>query len=464
MRHAHTVAQVREAEAELLAALPEGTLMQRAATGLAVATGAFLGRVYGARVLLVVGSGDNGGDALWAGARLARRGARVEAICLSSNPHPTGTPAFLAAGGTVVTTETAADPEVIIDGVVGIGGNPGLRPEAVAAFESFPGVPVIACDIPSGVDVDTGRLAGPAVRADLTVTFGTHKVAHLVEPAASRCGSIELVDIGLNLPGAAVESLQSSDIAALLPRPSAADHKYTRGVLGIRAGSSTYPGAAVMCTAAATQGLIGMARYVGSAAADVLAAHPEVVVGVGRVQAWAVGSGTAEEAGPALAEALADGVPLVIDADALHQVTAPLPVPVVLTPHAGELAAMLQVERAEIEAAQLHYARLAAARYECVVLLKGHHTLIARPDGRTRVTTSGSPWLGVAGAGDLLTGVIGSLLAAGLDPFDAASVGSWVHGAAANLAGAGGPLTPMGVSGKISEVVRSLVAAPGAGR
>ncbi len=457
MRHAHTVAQVREAEAELLAALPEGTLMQRAATGLATATADFLGRVYGARVLLVVGSGDNGGDALWAGARLARRGARVEAICLSSKPHPTGTPAFLAAGGTVVTTETAAEPEVIIDGVVGIGGNPGLRPEAVAAFESFPGVPVIACDIPSGVDVDTGRLAGPAARADLTVTFGTHKIAHLVEPAAANCGVIELIDIGLSLPPAPVESLQAADVAALLPVPMPTDHKYTRGVLGIRAGSQTYPGAAVMCTAGAATGLIGMIRYLGSAADAVLAAHPEVVIGPGRVQAWAVGSGTAEDSAAALDAALADGVPLVVDADALRVVPRALHQPVVLTPHAGELAAMMDLPREQIEADQLHHARAAAAAWGCVVLLKGHHTLIAAPDGLTRVTTTGSAWLGVAGAGDVLTGVIGSLLAAGLEPFAAASVGSWLHGAAATRAGQGGPVTPLRVASEIPHLVRELL-------
>ncbi len=458
MRYAHTVDQVRRAEAALMAQVPEGTLMQRAARGLATAISDFIGHTYGARVLLVVGSGDNGGDALWAGAMLARRGAAVEAICLSDIPHPTGMPAFLAAGGQIVTPTEAKRPDVVVDAVVGIGGKPGLRPDAEQAFGLFPDCPVIAVDVPSGVEVDTGCLDGAAVCADLTVTFGTYKVAHLVEPAASRCGSVEIIDIGLDLPTAAVESFQTSDVAEHIALPSASDHKYTRGVLGIRAGSSTYPGAAVLCTAAAVQGLIGMVRYVGSAASEVLTAHPEVVVGPGRVQAWAVGSGAAEEAGSALAAALTDGVPLVIDADALQHVSGPLPMPVVLTPHAGELAMMLAVERAEIEAAQLHYARLAAARFECVVLLKGHHTLIARPDGRARVTTIGSSWLGVAGAGDVLTGVIGSLLAAGLEPFDAASVGSWLHGAAAGLAGGGGPLTPMQVAAKLPEVVRALVA------
>jgi len=457
MRHAHTVAQVRAAEATLMATLPEGLLMQRAATGLAVAIVDFLGEVYGARILLVIGSGDNGGDALWAGARLASRGAQVEAICLSDSPHPSGTPAFLAAGGRIVSPSEATPPTVVVDGVVGIGGKPGLRPEAAAVFERFADRPVIACDIPSGVAVDTGCLAGPSVRAALTVTFGTHKIAHLVEPAASRCGSIELVEIGLELPTAAVESLQPEDVAALLPHPGSTDHKYTRGVLGISAGSTTYPGAAVMCVAGAAQGLAGMVRYLGSARTEVVGAHPQVVTTPGRVQAWAVGSGTDHEAGEALRAALGDDVPLVIDADALRHLKAPLNRPAVLTPHAGELSEILGIPRSEIEGAQLQHVREAAVTFGAVVLLKGHHTLIADPDGRVRVTTTGTPWLGVAGAGDVLTGVIGALLAAGLDPLDAASVGSWLHGAAATRASCGGPLTPLALAGMIPTVVAELL-------
>jgi hydroxyethylthiazole kinase-like uncharacterized protein yjeF len=128
----------------------------------------------------------------------------------------------------------------------------------------------------------------------------------------------------------------------------------------------------------------------------------------------------------------------------------------VLTPHAGELAAMLGVERDAVEADQLAFARKAACDYDAVVLLKGRHSLIAHPDGRVRVTTSGLPWLAVAGAGDVLAGLIGALLAAGLDPYDAASVGSWVHGAAAVVAGGGGPVTPESVADAIGHVVEGL--------
>jgi len=464
MRQAHTVEQVRSAEAELMARLPAGTLMQRAAHGLAHAVLDLLDGGYGRRVVLLVGSGDNGGDALHAGALLARRGCRVEAWLLSERAHAGGLAALRAAGGRVVqgvpeaTARAGRDaPDVVLDGIVGIGGQPGLRPEAVAALDALAGVPVVAVDVPSGVGVDTGELDGPHVRAALTVTFGTHKVAHLVDPAAAASGVVQLVDIGLDLLAPELEALQPHDVARLLPRPAPDAHKYTRGVVGIRAGSARYPGAAVLSVAGAATGLCGMVRVVGDPAvtARVREAHPEVV-GAGRVQAWVVGSGGDAGAAEALAAASADGVPVVVDADALAHVTGPLPVPAVLTPHAGELAAMLGVERAEVEAAPLAFARRAATTYDAVVLLKGRHTLVLGPSGPGRVTTAGTPWLATAGAGDVLGGLIGALLAAGLEPLDAASVGSWLHGAAATLASAGGPLVAGDVARALPALVRAL--------
>jgi hydroxyethylthiazole kinase-like uncharacterized protein yjeF len=458
MRFAHTVAQVRAAEAALMRDLPVGALMQRAAAGLAHAVLDLLGGGYGRRVLLLVGSGDNGGDALYAGALMRRRGVTVDVLLLGSNHHEAGLAALLAAGGRLVDTLDGQGPDVVVDGIVGIGGRAGLRPEAAAALAELDGIPVVAVDVPSGVDVDTGELDGPHVRADLTVTFGTHKVALLVDPAAGDCGAVHLVDLGLELPPAEVEALQQADVAELLPRPSGNAQKYTRGVVGISAGSDTYPGAALLCVAGASCGLAGMVRYAGpdAVAERVRIAHPEVV-GPGRVQAWVAGPGGGDGAGGALRTALADDVPVVVDADALAHVEGPLGVPAVLTPHAGELAAMLGVRRDDIEARPLEHARLAARRFEAVVLLKGRHTLVARPDGRVRVTTTGLPWLATAGAGDVLAGLIGALLAAGLTPWDAASVGSWVHGAAATAASGGGPIVAGDVAHALGGVLRSLV-------
>ncbi|GAA2104051.1 bifunctional ADP-dependent NAD(P)H-hydrate dehydratase/NAD(P)H-hydrate epimerase [Nocardioides furvisabuli] len=457
---------VRRAEAAAMARLADGALMQRAAAGLAAAVLDLLGGGYGRRVLLLVGPGDNGGDALWAGARLAGRGVQVEALLLADRAHEAGLRALRAAGGraTAAPADLHPSPDLVVDGIVGIGGRPGLAPAAVAALDRFAGVPVVAVDVPSGVDVDTGRVEGPHVRADVTVTFGTHKVAHLVDPAATACGALHLVDLDLadgELGVPAVEALQPADVRALLPHPSDVAHKYTRGVVGVRAGSGTYPGAALLAVSGANTGLVGMVRYVGpeDIAHTVRSAHPEVV-GAGRVQAWVVGPGGGDDAGTMLAEARADGVPLVVDADALRHVDRPLP-GCVLTPHAGELAAMLGVERAEVEAAPLGFARDAARRWGCVVLLKGHHTLVADPAGRVRVTTTGVPWLASAGAGDVLAGVVGALLAAGLEAYDAASVGSWVHGAAATEASAGGPLTAGRVAVQIPRLVRDVLAGLG---
>ncbi len=458
MRSAHTVEQIRAAEESLMAALPEGALMDRAATGLAHAVLELLGSGYGARVHLLVGSGSNGGDALFAGAALLRRGAAVDAQLLAPDrTHQGGLRAFRAAGGQVVDGPGRLRPDVVVDGIVGIGGTGGLRPEAAAAVEALRGVPVVAVDVPSGVGVDTGHVDGPHVEATVTVTFGTHKVAHLVDPAARAAGAVHLVDIGLDLPPADVTALQAGDVAALLPVPDPAAHKYTRGVVGVRAGSKEYPGAAVLCVAGASCGLAGMVRYVGDAADLVHAASPEVVVGAGRVQAWVVGSGGGEAGTRALGEVLADGGPVVVDADGLSGVQGILDVPALLTPHAGELARMLGVERAQVEADQLGHARTAADRFGAVVLLKGRHTLVAAPDGRVRVTTVGPPWLATAGAGDVLAGLCGALLATGLDPFDAGSVGSWLHGSAAALASDHGPLRATDVAAALPAAARALL-------
>ena len=461
MLRANTAAQVTEAEQELAGTLPPGALMQRAASGLAYAVldllGGGGGARYGRRVLLLVGGGDNGGDALYAGAVLARRGVRVEAILLSERTHEASLAALRRAGGRVV-TKPAGRPDLVVDGIVGTGGRPGLKPQAQRVLESVEGVPVVAVDVPSGIGVDTGEVDGPHVEAALTVTFGTHKIAHLVDPAAAACGAVHLVDIGLSLPPAAVEALQPADVAALLPTPGGAAQKYTRGVVGVRAGSEQYPGAALLSVAGAASGLAGMVRYVGPAAVGdrVREAHPEVV-GAGRVQAWVVGSGGGDQAGEMLREASGDGVPLVVDADALAHLDGPPQAPAVLTPHAGELAALLGADRADVEARGLHHARSAAEKFASTVLLKGRRTIVVDPGGRVRVNTTGTAWLATAGAGDVLGGLIGSLLAAGLSPFDAAGVGAWLHGAAAALAGDGGPITAGAVAATLPAAVRGVL-------
>jgi hydroxyethylthiazole kinase-like uncharacterized protein yjeF len=463
MRHAHTVDQVRTAEAALMSRLPEGTLMQRAATGLAVAISNFLGSVYGAKVVLLIGSGDNGGDALYAGTHLARRGAQVTAILLSDKAHAEGLSALLAAGGRIGTSEEIAAADLVVDGIVGIGGRPGLRADALAVVRVAVeyGVPVVAVDVPSGVDVDSGETPAEHVKAAFTVTFGTHKICHFIDPAATACGPVHLVDIGLELPPAAVSAVQDADIRELYPVPTGESDKYSRGVLGLMAGSKQYPGAAVIATSGALAGPIGMLRYVGpdAVATAVRAAHPEIVAGEGRVQTWAIGSGLGDELDVAkVRDLLNSEIPVLLDADGLKALDdSGDHIDVLATPHAGELARLLGVDRSKVEAERLRHARLAAERYDVTVLLKGATTVIAAPDGQVRVSSNATPWLATAGAGDVLAGLCGSLLAAGLTPLDAATVGAYLHGAAAHLASSNGPLTALQVAQNLPQATRLLL-------
>ncbi len=458
MRQAHTVDEVRAAEKALMAVLPDGVLMQRAAAGLATVCAQLLGDgpgVYGSRVLVVAGGGDNGGDALYAGARLARRGAQVETVLVSSHAHQPGLAALTRAGGRVVSTARESY-DLVLDGVVGIGGRPGLADDVAAIFRRVSG-PVVAVDVPSGVDVDTGGVEGDHVAAQVTVTFGTHKVAHLVEPAALACGVVELVDIGLgdHLAAPAIEALQPDDVRRLIPQPEPTAHKYTRGVLGVVAGSPQYTGAGVLVVSAAVAtGLTGMIRYEGASEALIRAKEPEVVIGPGQVQAWVVGSGLGRGLESQVSSVLGERLPTVVDADGLRHLPSRCEAPTVLTPHAGELANMLDVPRSRVEAEMLASAQDAAERWNAVVLLKGGRSVIAAPDGRVRVNTTGVSWLATAGAGDVLSGVIGALLAAGLDCFDAASVGAWLHGSAATLASDGGPMVATDVVAALRETIR----------
>ncbi|ALU95688.1 MULTISPECIES: NAD(P)H-hydrate dehydratase [Streptomyces] len=479
MRRAYSVETVRAAEAALMQRLPEGALMQRAAAGLAAACGDLLrrnGRVYGSRVLLLVGSGDNGGDALYAGARLARRGAGVRALLLAPDrAHPGGLAAFRAAGGQVVDGPDGLGVlDLVVDGITGIGGRGGLREDATELVHTVTRdrTPVISVDLPSGVEADTGEVHGEAVRADATVTFGTYKPGLLIDPAAEHAGALRLVDIGLGpeLPEPPdLEALQYADVAALLPVPGAESDKYRRGVVGVVAGSERYPGAAVLAVAGALRGGAGAVRYVGPGADAVIARFPEALVHAGppskagRVQAWVVGPGLGDgrQAEAAVADVLAADVPVLVDADGLRLLDAETvrtrTAPTVLTPHAGEAAALLGTAREEVESGRLTAVRELAARYRATVLLKGSTTLIAEArDTPVRVNPTGTAYLATAGSGDVLSGLTGSLLAGGLAPRDAASVGAYLHGLAARHASDGAPVSAQDVADGIPAAWRDV--------
>ncbi|RYY41288.1 MAG: bifunctional ADP-dependent NAD(P)H-hydrate dehydratase/NAD(P)H-hydrate epimerase, partial [Actinomycetales bacterium] len=433
----HTVAQVRDAEERLARETGWDALMQRAARGLADALDDVAGRDV---VVVLVGPGNNGGDALFAAAHLLDRGVRVDLALLDPGAvHAEGLAAARAAGAQHVDGPGAQ--RWCLDALFGIGARAGLEGRAAdwARWTHETSAHVVAVDVPSGVDVDTGAAPGVHVRADRTVTFGTYKVCSLVGPAADAGGGEppHLVDIGLgpHLPSAAVEAL---------------------GV--------AYAGAAHLCVAGAQSGLAGMVRFVGTdaLAARVVDRAPEVVHGRGRVQAWVVGPGAGDDVGDQLAACLDDGVPLVVDAGAIEHLPHDPQVPVLLTPHAGELARLLDVDRETVEADPWAHAATAADRWGTTVLLKGARTLVVAPrngsgERRCSVNLSGTPWLGTAGSGDVLAGFAGSLLAGGLDPFDAGRLAAFLHGAAAVRANPGGPVTASQVAAALPATVAAFL-------
>ncbi|SPM32750.1 bifunctional ADP-dependent (S)-NAD(P)H-hydrate dehydratase/NAD(P)H-hydrate epimerase [Mycobacterium rhizamassiliense] len=477
MRHYYSVNAIRDAEAPLLASLPDGALMRRAAFGLAMEVVSELSRrtggIAGRRVCAVVGSGDNGGDALWAATFLRRRGVGAEAILLSPDrTHAKGLAAFRKAGGRIV--ERVADlskaTDLVIDGVVGISGSGPLRPaaaEVFAAFNEAGDPPVVAVDLPSGIDVATGAITGPAVHAARTVTFGGLKPVH----ALADCGEITLVDIGLDLPQTDVLGFEARDVVARWPVPGPHDDKYTQGVTGVMAGSSTYPGAAVLCTGAAVAATSGMVRYAGSAHTEVLAHWPEVIASptpasAGRVQAWVVGPGlgTDDTGAAALWFALGTDLPVLVDADGLTilaahpELVANRAAPTLLTPHAGEFARLAGNPPGDDRVGATR--RLADA-LGATVLLKGNVTVIADPGGPVYLNPAGQSWAATAGSGDVLSGMIGALLAAGLPAAEAAAAGAYVHAHAAALSAADpgpgeAPTSASRIAGHIRAALASL--------
>ncbi|MGW2660235.1 NAD(P)H-hydrate dehydratase [Nocardia tengchongensis] len=528
----YTADEVRAAEAELFTRVPAGMPMRRAAFGLADVVARELrertGGVAGRTVTLLVGSGDNGGDALWAGSFLRRRGVAVRAVLLApERAHAAGLAALRRAGGRIchapatITELTGASddglpeasagapsaaadagrsvvsggvarwlelpgsvpvtapvalwvgallgtPDLVVDGIVGISGRGPLRP---VAAELVAGVrcPIIAADLPSGVDPDTGAVSGPAVRADVTVTFGALKPVHAL--AAPSCGRIELVPIGLRLPDANLIALEPRTVGAGWPVPGPFDDKYTQGVTGVCAGSATYPGAAVLCTGGAIAATSGLVRYAGTGAAQVLAHFPEVVAAetissAGRVQSWVCGPGAGTDAAARdrLAEILATDLPVVVDADGLTLLAAEpglvtgRTAPTVLTPHAGEFARLTGSEPGPDRVAAV---RKLAESWQVTVLLKGRATLIAGPGRPVLVNEAGGSWAATAGSGDVLSGIIAALLASGRDPAWAAAAAARVHALAANLAArsattAGAPISASPLLSHVREAIGTL--------
>lgn len=434
MKPVVTAQEMRDAEQAVWDVDPDIDLMARAAAGVARVADEMAPE---GPVLVVVGTGNNGGDGLFAAATLAE--SREVILWLAAGrAHDEGLAAARSAGCQEVGTPAAArsrlaDAALVIDAFTGLGARPGLPPDVAtfaAACEAWQ-VPVLAVDQPSGLGTDGGAV-GYSFAATVTATFAARKPCHVVEPAASRCGDVVVLDIGVPVPATELRTLEEADVARWWPRPDATSDKYSRGVVLLDAGSERYAGAALLGIAGALHSGAGMVRYAGGAPSQlVLGRFPSVVLGDGRAQAGVVGSGWGEPDAERMARATELGVPLVVDADALGALPDGGMEGWLLTPHAGELARLLGGSRDEVEADPIGAAREAARHYGATVLLKGAAQYVAEPSGRVTVAVRGPNWTAQAGSGDVLAGICGTLLAAGLPSWKAGAMAASIQALAA---------------------------------
>jgi hydroxyethylthiazole kinase-like uncharacterized protein yjeF len=447
-----TVAEMRAVDAAALAHVDEATLVERAGTAVATWALRLMGGSYGRRVVVIAGKGNNGADGRVAAARLRRRGARVRVVEALDGPERIG-------------PRGAVD--LVVDAAFGTGFRGEYRAPAVPA-----GVPVLAVDIPSGVDGDTGVACGEPLRADCTVTFAALKPGLLLGDGPLLAGRVVVADIGLDVSGATIGLVEDDDVTRLLPPRRRATHKWVSAV-AVVAGSPGMAGAADLCARAAYRAGAGMVRL-GVPGVATTELPPSEAVGAAlpargwagdalamaqRCRAMVVGPGlgrapeTAEDVRRLVATS---AVPVVIDADGLYALgtgdevaralagAAALPV---LTPHDGEFARLAGAPPGPDRIADV---RRLAARVGAVVLLKGPTTVVAGPgpDSETLLVTAGSPRLATAGTGDVLAGAIGAFVARGVAPLHAAALAAHVHGGAASL----GP--PEGlVAGDLADLV-----------
>jgi ADP-dependent NAD(P)H-hydrate dehydratase / NAD(P)H-hydrate epimerase len=458
-------------------------LMERAGRAVARAAVDIAGGAYGRRVAVVCGKGNNGGDGLVAARHLARSGMRVAVMMLGGSHvlrEPAAanlarlaeTPSVRVRSFSAATLEKElARADVAVDAIFGTGfrGMPEDEWAVAIAALNASDAPVVAVDIPSGVNGATGAVEGDAVLAAMTVTFGAAKVGAVLLPGAEHAGTVRVVDIGFpdDLIAPDVFLLEPNDAGAVLPWRDVDTHKRASGVLVVVAGSRDMTGAVRLIATAAGRvgaGLVTAAVPVGILSAVQSAiteatflSLPETSGGsvaagaiegllerLERADALAIGPGmTAEDETAAFIRELVrtSPVPVVVDADGLNAFArraaelADRKADAVLTPHVGEFSRLTGIGARELESDRLAHARALAAETNAVTLLKGSRTLIVDPGGVARVNPTGSPVLATAGSGDVLTGIVGGLLARGVGPLDAASAGAYVHGMAGLLAG-----------------------------
>jgi hydroxyethylthiazole kinase-like uncharacterized protein yjeF len=447
-----TPAEMADADTRTIAAgTPVEVLMDRAGTAVAWAVRNLLGATYAKRAVIVCGKGNNGGDGLVAARVLEGWGVRVDVVRLEDGVAPAALDRALARA------------DVLVDAMFGTGFRGALEGDAAQVAARSARIPTVSVDIPSGVDGATGATAGPAVHAAATVTFAARKTGLCFEPGRSLAGNITVADICLELTDTRLGLVEESDVARWL-RPAPPETNKWKSALLVIGGSDGMTGAPLMVSHAAMRvgagiawcGVPGQDAARAASGSEVVAkAMPatkegglagisdEVRGALDRFQAAAVGPGLGR-ADATIATVrelvLALPVPLVLDADGLNafagapETLRDRSAPTVLTPHEGEYERLMGAPVGDDRVAA---ARRLAEATGCVALVKGPGTVIAEPDGskRSAVNPIDGPWLGTAGSGDVLTGIIGGLLARGLVPFEAAAAGAFLHGRAADTAG-----------------------------
>lgn len=511
MRPVLVADEVRSLEAEAVAlgtATLDG-LMRRAGEAVACAANDM---APAGRVLIVCGSGNNGGDGWVAGRILARSGRDVLVLSLVEPdrlPEPARTASAEARADGVAwrraepiggVHELARGSALLVDAVLGIGLKGSVREETAAVLAAIAGAdrPVLAVDVPSGVDADTGALLGPVARACKTVTFTCLKPGLLLYPGAAYAGQVEVADVGLAGPARRayrIDTWDAADYAAVLPVPRPDAHKGDRGSVLVVAGSRLYAGAAVLAASGAMRMGAGyvFAAVPASIVPVIQSALPHVIaVGLGETPEGAIAQEAVEHIGrlardvdavvlgPGLtthgpaatvvkrALSLLSG-PIVLDADALNALgpeglaaVRSRPASTVLTPHPGELARMMGRSTAEVQRDRIGSARQASGE-RCACVLKGARTVVACGD-RAVITLAGNPGMATAGMGDVLAGMAGTLLAQGLEPLDAAALAAHLHARAGDLAAEALTfvcLTSKDLPAYIPAAVRELLVARG---
>jgi ADP-dependent NAD(P)H-hydrate dehydratase / NAD(P)H-hydrate epimerase len=455
--------------------IPSGILMERAGAEMARAVLEHFGPLSARRVLVVAGGGNNGGDGFVVARELYRAGAEVTVFATKEGYE--GDPRtnldvlrnldvrFI---GPDVYEEELQEVDLVVDALLGTGFKGEVREDVADLIEKMnaAAAPVVAVDVPSGVDGSTGEAWGTAVQAELTVCAHAAKLGCVVSPGMEHAGEVAVVDIGIPPEVDAEGAVVWADVGALwgtVPRRAGSAHKYSAGALLVVAGSRMATGAAVMVARGAQRtgcGIIfvataeGVAPFVdaqlievlvsglpeddaGSMSADALDAILEQAQ---RASAVVLGPGMGVgEGGQRIVEGVLGetDVPILLDADAISNLSGPGDLagrdgPIVITPHPGELGRLLGEGAKEVSARRLHNARRTAEEGDCCVVLKGPDTLVVEGE-RTAVNSSGGPQLATAGAGDVLSGMIGALLSRGADAYDAARTGVWAHGRASEL-------------------------------